>query len=81
MNLDYIKRNWNKFWNIRNTFKYKGVLYLNDKDIPVRSEITNNVKCLEEITIKHWSYDDGELKAFKYFNDKYPKYKGKIWIL
>lgn len=81
MNKFQIKRNWNKFWNIRKPYLVQGLLYLNDKGVPVRNEITDKIKWLDQLTIHHWSIDDAELEAFIQLNEKYPQYKGKIWLL
>lgn len=76
----FSSRRWNKFWNIKKPFKYQGMIYLNRKGVPVKSEITDTVKWLDDITIEHWSEDDASIEAFKFFNEKYPEYKGKIWL-
>lgn len=75
-----IKRNWNKFFNIRKTYENQGFLYLNSKGIPVSNEITDKVIWLDQLVIKHWSCEDAEKEAFKQLNEKYPEYKGKIWL-
>lgn len=76
----HINRNWNKFWNITKPYNYQGMVYLNKRGIPVESEITDTVKWLGKITINKWSEKDASVEAFKFFNKKYPEYKGKIWL-
>ena len=70
-------RNWRKFWNITKPYTSQGMVYLDSYGIPV-NDITDKVKWLEEVTVYDYSEEDASIKMFKYFNDKYPQYKGKV---
>lgn len=73
------KRNWNKFWNIKKSFESQGFVYLNNYNVPV-NDITDKVKWLDKITIKHWSESDADKQILRELNNKYPHYKGMIWL-
>lgn len=75
-----IKRFWNKVFDIRNSYENQGMLYLNNSNQPVAGQITSKVKWLDNLTIYHWSEEDAEKEAFKQLNEKYPQYKGMIWL-
>lgn len=74
-----IKRNWNKLWNIKKPFESQGFIYLDNYNNPV-NDITDKVKWLDKITIKHWSELDADRESLRQLNDKYPQYKGMIWL-
>lgn len=73
------KRNWNKFWNIKKYYESQGFVYLDNYNVPV-NDITDKVKWLDKIIVKHWSESDADKQILKQLNDKYPQYKGMIWL-
>jgi len=75
-----IKRFLNKLFNIKKPYYSQGFLYIDSKGKPVSNEITDTVRWLDKLTIYHWSSDDAEKEAFKQLKEKYPEYKGKIWL-
>ena len=72
-------RNWRKFFNITKPYTSQGLVYLDNWGIPTNT-MTSTVKWLEEVTIYDFSEEDANIKFFKYFNDKYPQYKGKVFL-
>lgn len=73
------KRNWNKFLNIKKYYESQGFVYLDNYNVPV-NDITDKVKWLDKIIVKHWSESDADKQILKQLNDKYPQYKGMIWL-
>jgi len=61
-------------------YRIQGLIYLDNDNFPVKSEITDKVKWLDKITIKAISEKQANKKAWKLFNFKYPDYKGIIWL-
>jgi len=77
--MNNFKRQWNKIWNIKKSYSSQGFIYLNHYNEPV-CDITDKVKWLDKMTIQHWSELDADREALKQLNNKYPQYKGMIWL-
>lgn len=74
-----LKRRFNKFFGIKNTYPMQGFVYLDSNNMPVRT-MTTRVRQLDELSIKAYDEDDASREAYSILNSKYPDLRGKIWL-
>jgi len=60
-------------------FTFQGMVQFDSKSNQLNS-CGDVVKWLDVFKCEGASYKQAELKAYKYFNNKYPKYKGYIQL-
>ncbi len=63
------------------TFFIEPFIYVNENGRAVRGKLTNTVMWLEKFTVIAKTEKEADREAFKHLHEKYPQYRGAIWIL